>query len=66
VQPPRAVQQEAGGAPGSQQQFPCGLCRERPLVEQAVPLQPMGPPWSRSPRCSPPGEKPPLEQVDLP
>uniref|UniRef100_A0A493TN17 Uncharacterized protein n=1 Tax=Anas platyrhynchos platyrhynchos TaxID=8840 RepID=A0A493TN17_ANAPP len=27
---------------------------ERPLVEQAVPLQPMGPPWSRSPRCSPP------------
>ena len=44
----------AGGAAGRQQQFPCGLCRERPLAGQAVPLQPMGPTGSRSPRCSPP------------
>ena len=40
---PRWVQQEGSG-----------LCRERPLVEQAVPLQPMGPTRSRSPCCSPP------------
>ena len=34
-------------------------------MEQAVPLQPMGPTRSRSPRCSPPVEEPPLQQVDV-
>ena len=62
---PGECSRRAGGAPGTQQQFPCGLCRERPLVEQAVPLQPMGPTWSRSPRCSPWVEEPPVEQVDV-
>ena len=75
MQSPRSVQQEAGGAPGSQQQFTCGLCRERPLVEQVEePLvEQVAVAWRRlwpmeSPRRSRPragaaarGEEPPQE-----
>jgi len=36
-----------GGAPGTQQQFP--EAQERPMEDQAVPLQPMGTARSASP-----------------
>jgi len=39
-----------GGAPGKEQQLPAA--QERPTEEQAVPLQPMGTTWSRSPHAA--------------
>ena len=53
LQLPRSVQQEGRRCSRQAAAVPLQSV-ERPLVEQAVPLQPMGPTWSRSPRCSPP------------
>ena len=38
--PPGECSRRAGGAPGRQQQFPCGLCRELSLIHISEPTRP--------------------------